>query len=77
MTKTFTQNDVIRYFYNEVTPHEKQDIENALLWDNTLVEAYQELVEMEFVLNKIQKEPSNQCIENILRYSRMTSMHTA
>jgi hypothetical protein len=77
MTKTFTQNDVIRYFYNEVTTQEKQDIENALLWDNALADYYQELVQMNRSLNKIKKQPSDRTIENILNFSKSFSLHTA
>lgn len=77
MTKTFTQNDVIRYFYNEVTTQEKQDIENALIWDNALADYYQELVQMNRSLNKIKKQPSDRTIENILNFSKSFSLHTA
>ena len=77
MTKTFTQNDVIRYFYNEVTTQEKQDIENVLIWDNALAEYYQELVQMNRSLNKIKKQPSDRTIENILNFSKSFSLHAA
>lgn len=77
MTKTFTQNDVIRYFYNEVTTQEKRDIENAFLWDNALVEYYQELVQIESDLNSIKKGPSDKTIENILNFSKSFSLYTA
>jgi len=74
MTKTFTQNDVLRFFYNEVTEDEKVDIQTAMLWDNDLEDYYQELIQMEASLNKVKKEPSNKVIENILNYSRNFSM---
>jgi hypothetical protein len=77
MTQTFTQNDVIRYFYNEVTTQEKRDIQNAMLWDNDLQEFYQELVQLKRSLNKIKKEPSDRVIQNILNYSRSFSLLTA
>ena len=76
MTKTFTQNDVLRFFYNEVTETEKQEIEIALLWDNKLAHFYQEIVETEATLNKIKKQPSERVIENILNYSRSLSLHS-
>ena len=76
MTKTYTQNDVIRYFYNEVTTQEKQGIENAMLWDNDLLDFYQELGQLKTSLNKIKREPSGRVIENILNFSRSFSMHS-
>jgi hypothetical protein len=77
MTKIFTPNDVIRYFYNEVSVYERQEIETALLWDNDLAEYHQELIQLEGALNKIKKEPSQRVIENILNYSKSFSLHTA
>ena len=77
MTKTFTQNDVIRYYYNEVSAQEKHSIENAMLWDNDLVDYYQELVQLEYSLNKIKREPSERAIENILNYSKSFSLYIA
>lgn len=76
MTKTFTQNDVLRFFYNEVTEKEKNEIETTLLWDDSLAEFYAELIEMEASLDKIKKEPSNKCIENILNYSKTYSVQS-
>lgn len=76
MTKTFTQNDVLRFFYNEVTESEKNEIEKTLLWDDSLAEFYAELLEMETLLDKIKKEPSDNCIRNILNYSKSVSVHS-
>jgi hypothetical protein len=76
MIKTFTQNDVIRFFYNEVTETEKTEIQNAMLWDSDLSDYYQELVQMEASLNKVKKEPSGKVIENILNYSRKFSLQS-
>ncbi|MBX9853584.1 MAG: hypothetical protein K2X86_17715 [Cytophagaceae bacterium] len=76
MTKTFTQIDILKFYYNEVTETEKKEIETALLWDNSLADYYQELIEMEVALDKVKKQPSERCIENILNYSRTHSMQT-
>ena len=58
------------------TETEKKEIENALIWDSALAEYYQELVETEIALDKIRKEPSEKCIENILNYSRSFSLQS-
>ncbi len=76
MTKIFTPNDVLRYFYNEVSIHERKEIETALLWDNDLAEYHQELIQLAGALTKIQKEPSDRVIENILNYSKSLSLQT-
>ena len=76
MIKTFTQTDILKFYYNEVTETEKKEIETALLWDSTLAEYYQELIEMEVALDKVRKEPSEKCIENILNYSRSLTVQT-
>ena len=77
MTKTFTENDVIRYFYNEVSENEKAEIKTAMIWDDILSDYHEELIQMEASLNKVKKEPSNKVIENILNYSRTFSMQSA
>jgi hypothetical protein len=76
MTKTFTQNDVIRFFYNEVTEEEKSEIQTAMLFDNDLTDYYYELIQMEAALNKVKKQPSDKTIENILNYSRNFSLQS-
>ena len=76
MIKTFTQNDVIRYYYNETSLSEKREIEVALLKDDSLSDFYFGLIEMESALNKISKEPSQKCIDNILNYSGSFSAHS-
>jgi hypothetical protein len=70
MIKTFTQNDVLRYIYDEVTPEEKPEIERALLQDIDLMEFYLEALETTESLCCVKKEPSDKSIENILNYSR-------
>jgi hypothetical protein len=76
MTKTFTQNDVLRFYYNEVTETEKTEIENAILMNDSLGDFYYELIEADASLNKIKKEPSDKCIENILNYSKSFSLQS-
>jgi hypothetical protein len=43
MTKTFTQNDLIRYIYNETTHEESVEIQHALLCNGKLQEEYKNL----------------------------------
>jgi hypothetical protein len=70
MIKTFTPNDVIRYFYNETSQSENKAIEKALIIDAELMEEYKHLNETAELLNSIKRQPSDTVINNILRYSK-------
>ncbi|HEY8401772.1 MAG TPA: hypothetical protein VIK89_10940 [Cytophagaceae bacterium] len=73
MIKTFTPNDVIRFVYDEVTETEKEEIKNAILSDNSLLNLYYELSATTVELEKIVKQPSEKVIDNILNFSRAFS----
>ncbi|MFN3403219.1 MAG: hypothetical protein ACK40G_03930 [Cytophagaceae bacterium] len=70
MIKTFTQNDVIRLIYNEVSQDEKADIVSCLLWDQELADFYSDIQDVKLNMTKAKKEPSAAVIDNILNYSR-------
>ncbi len=74
MTKTFTQNDVIRYVYEETSEQETKEIKKALLCDAKLEEMYKEIVSMKADLNKATKSPSDRVIGNILNYSKSLNL---
>lgn len=76
MTKTFTQNDLIRYIYQESNEQEKKDIEEALLFDNDLFDAYREIAEVNEELNRIDLCPSDQVISKILNHSKSINLHS-
>ena len=69
MIKIFTQDDVIRYIYNELTPEEQSEFKNALLCDPGLQEEYKKMKTVTGKLDVL-KHPSHRTVENILRYSR-------
>lgn len=77
MIKTFTQNDVIRFIYDEVTEEERVDILNALITDNELADFYYSIVQVKEDMSSIARQPSDAVIENILRFSRDVSFETA
>ena len=72
MTQTFTstQDDVIRYLYNETSNHENTLIEDALLYDKELLSFYLDCSDLKSGLDKIQLSPPDRAIERILNYSR-------
>ena len=74
MTKTFTQDDVIRYIYQETSEKENGEIEKAMLCDAQLQEMYKDFVSIKKDLNKSQKQPSEQVINNILNYSKSLNL---
>lgn len=74
MTKTFTENDLLRYVYSETSKIENVEIENALLCDEKLQERYCQLVSTLSDLDKCAVEPSDRTIQSILDYSRSSNL---
>lgn len=72
MTQTFTstQNDVVRYLYNETSNQENTHVEEALLFDKDLLDFYLDCADLKTGMDKIQLSPSDSAIERILSYSR-------
>ena len=72
MTQTFTstQNDVVRYLYNETSNQENTFVEAALLFDKELLDFYLDCTDLKSGMDKIQLSPSDSAIERILSYSR-------
>ncbi len=75
MIKTFTQNDLIRYIYQETTQEENTEIENALIFDEALSDELIELQETVGAISIVEKSPSKLSIDKILSYSKSYDMH--
>lgn len=71
MIKTFTQEELIKYVYDEVTSAQKQQIELALHFDEELREKCADLIMAKEAVEKVRYTPGNRAIGNILAYSRM------
>ena len=69
-TSTSTQNDVIRYLYNETSNQENSLVEEALLYDRELLNFYLDCSDLKSGFDKIQLSPPDRAIERILSYSR-------
>ncbi len=76
MTKIFTQDDILRYVYQETTPQESEEIETALLYDKDLYLYFKEIRQTVQEVTRLEVEPSDRAIQNILNYSRSTSLYT-
>lgn len=70
MIKTFTNDDIIRYVYEETTGEENALIEDALMSEPTLMTFYLDALELKCLMNKIERHPSERAVQNILDYSR-------
>ena len=76
MTKTFTQNDLIRYIYHDTTEKETNDIEKELLFNNKLFEDYKNLAEVTMELDRVDENPSEKVVNKILEYSKSLNLHS-
>ncbi len=75
MIKTFTQDDLIRYIYQETTPEESIEIETALIFDEQLSETYSNLSGTVESLKAVKLKPSEDTIDKILSYSKSYDLH--
>ena len=72
MEINFTQSDLIRYIYKEVTINEKLLIEQALKKDYTLYEMYTESKAAYDELPRVKFNPSTATLNAIMKYSSQT-----
>jgi hypothetical protein len=70
MIKTFTQTDLIRYLYHEITEEEKKEIDHALICDGKLKALYNEVRAALKGVDEATLQPSASTVLNILNYSR-------
>lgn len=69
MTKTITQDDVVRYIFRETTKEENLAIENELLQNASMMDFYKKTVESVHEIQQLELEPTDRAINKILRYS--------
>ena len=75
MTKTFTKNDVLRYFYNEVSRTKKHEIEEFLSCNKIMQDYYCDLLDTDKRISKTFEQPKRSTIDNILDYSKSLCLH--
>lgn len=76
MTKTFTQDDVVRYLYDEIPQKEKARFELALICDSKLLDLFNELSAVKRQLEEVKETPSNKVVQRILNYSKSFKMQS-
>lgn len=65
----FTQEDLLLYLYNEISPAKSEQIKQALESDFTLREKFEVLSSAQKRLEALKMSPSQQTIANILNYA--------
>lgn len=73
MTKTITQDNLIRYIYNETSAEEASLIDEALKADWELKDFFEQLLESKNQLDKAVASPKKIVIDTILAYSKDTA----
>lgn len=77
MSIDYTQKDIIRYIYKELSSSEHKQMTQALESNWELKELYNELCQSLNVLNKFKlKSPSQSSIDMILGFSRKSNLET-
>ncbi|MEP7171769.1 MAG: hypothetical protein ABI855_20515 [Bacteroidota bacterium] len=74
MNKICTLNDLLLYLYNETKMTESVLIQKAIDYDAETEGEFEDLKTAVAYLDKLLETPSKKCIENILKYSKVTSL---
>ena len=69
MTKTITQDDVLRYIYKETSNEETVAIEKQLLVNASLMDFYNQSIETIRRIGELSLEPSINSQKRIIEYS--------
>ena len=75
MTKTFTQDDLVRFIYRDTTDEENAELQNALVCDAELLDCYKRLLEVKIDLDQGMIDPPKRVVDAALSYSRSLNLH--
>ncbi|MFH6983856.1 hypothetical protein [Marinoscillum sp. 108] len=70
MIKTFTENDLVRFLYDELNENEREVLEKALLTDSHLRSELDKLQAVKKDLGKVSFSPSKSSVDKILNFSK-------
>jgi len=76
MIKTSTQNDILRYIYEETCPEENKQIELSLLVDQEVIDQYTEMLTAVNCLRSFNVSPSESCVNSVIAYSKNANLHS-
>jgi hypothetical protein len=74
MTKSFTPNDLLRYFYQEMSEGENELVVQALRSDDHLMQDYLDMLSTLDQLNQLMLTPSEKVVKSILRKANSTGL---
>ncbi len=66
----------MRRLYQETSVEETKEIDKALLCDSQLQRQYQEMVALKKELDRVQLEPSEETVKNIIHYAQGLQEHS-
>lgn len=69
MVETFTQNEMIKAMYHELNVEGMVELENQIEKSSEIENNFQNLNVLKTQLNKLLVSPSNEVIDNIMKYS--------
>jgi hypothetical protein len=70
MIKTFTEDDLLRFVYDEMSAEERDDLNQAILTDGQLERAVRELVRLKSQLDMVQLKAPAHIAQHVMRASR-------
>ncbi len=70
MTKTFTENDLVRFLYDDLTKREKNDLQYSLLTNGALRLRLQELEEIKDNLDQVIVKAPKRAVDSIMAFSK-------
>lgn len=73
MKETYTQESLVQFMYHELSSEEALDMRQALDQDSELRAEFNDLLLARTQLPKVQFNPSNAALRNILQYSAQTA----
>ncbi|MFT6882503.1 MAG: hypothetical protein ACI83W_000944 [Marinoscillum sp.] len=69
MIKTFTENDLVRFIYNELSTTESEALKQTLIADSSMQQKLDELKSIHEDLEHSMRTPSDRVINRILEFS--------
>ena len=77
MIRTTTENDLLRFLYNDLNEQRMAEVQSAIFSNSALQEKLNELALVKDDLNDVSYKPSNRVLNNILNFSKGYALHSA
>jgi hydroxyethylthiazole kinase-like sugar kinase family protein len=77
MIRTTTENDLLRFLYNELNEQKMAEVQTAIFASPALQEKLNELKQVKDELNQVVYKPSKSVLNNILNFSKGYEIHSA